>query len=84
MTEKLDGAILNKGGEKMLSVKLYIRITGFIVCIVGFVHLFRLLGGWVIVINGWTMPLWLSILGVVGPWYLAYNAWVLAKKIKNK
>jgi membrane-bound ClpP family serine protease len=67
----------------MLKVKLYIQITGLIVFIVGLVHLIRFFSGWVVEINGWTLPMWTSILGVLAAWYLAYNAWILSKKIKK-
>lgn len=68
----------------MLSAKQYIQITGLIVFIVGLVHLIRLLGGWVVVINGWVVPMWISILGVFAAWYLAYNAFMLVKKKTKK
>lgn len=68
----------------MLSVKTYIRITGIIVFIVGLVHLIRFASGWVVVVNGWVVPQWVSIVGVFAAWYLAYNAWTLAGKGKRK
>lgn len=67
----------------MLSVKTYILITGMVVFIVGLVHLIRLLSGWTVMINGWEVPMWVSIVGVLAAWYLAYSAWVLSQK-KNK
>lgn len=67
----------------MLSTKTYIRITGVVVFIVGFIHLLRIFGGWVVVVNGWTIPMWVSIVGFLATWYLAYNAYILTKKIKK-
>ena len=67
----------------MLSAKTYILITGMIVFIVGLVHLIRLLSGWMVVIDGWVVPMWVSIVGVLGTWYLAYNAWHLTQKGKK-
>ena len=67
----------------MISAKTYILITGMVVFIVGLVHLIRLLSGWVVIIAGWEVPMWVSIVGVLVAWYLAYNAWVLTQKGKK-
>lgn len=64
----------------MLSSKTYIKTTGVIVFIVGLVHLIRLFSGWVVVVAGMTVPVWISVVGVLGAWYLAYNAYVLSRK----
>ncbi len=67
----------------MLTSKQYFQITGVILFIVGLAHLIRFINGWEIVVNGWSVPVWLSIVGVLAAWYLAYNAWVLSKKSKK-
>lgn len=67
----------------MLSIKTLLQIVGTIFTIVGVLHLLRLLIGFQVVLGGWILPMWLSILGVALPWYLAYNAWVLSNKIKK-
>ncbi len=67
----------------MLTLKQYAQITGTIFLVVGFVHLMRLFTGWSIIIGGWEVPLWISIVGVLAAWYLAYNAYLLAGKLKK-
>ena len=66
----------------MVSVKTFLQIAGVIFTIVGLLHLLRLLTGFHVVFGSWTFPMWLSIIGVIIPWYLAYNAWNLTKKMK--
>ncbi len=68
----------------MLSEKTFFQATGIILSVVGLIHLLRFFTGWPIVIDGWTFPLWLSIFGVIIPWYLAYNAFTLAGKKSRK
>lgn len=63
----------------MLSTKTYFQVTGFIFAIVGLAHLIRVLSGWTIVIGGWNVPIWISYIGVLGPWYLSYNAFKHSK-----
>lgn len=66
----------------MLTPKLYCQITGIIFFVVGSAHLLRLLMSWSVVLNGYTLPLWVSYLGVLVAWFLAYNAFQFAKKLK--
>ena len=76
--------ILKKGGEKnMLSTKTYFQISGIIFFIVGLLHLLRLFTGWTVILAGFVIPLWVSILGVLLAWCLAYSAWSLGKKVKK-
>ncbi len=67
----------------MLSTKTFLHVAGIIFSIVGLLHLLRLLTDFQVVFGRWVLPMWLSIIGVIIPWYLAYNAWMLAKKIKK-
>lgn len=68
----------------MLSAKTFLQLTGTIFSVIGLLHLFRLFTGWQIVLVGWTVPLWISFFGVIIAWYLAYNAFTLAKKKNSK
>ncbi len=68
----------------MLSLKSYLQITGLIFAVVGLVHLIRLFQGWTVVINEWTVPMWVSIFGVLIPWCLAYHAFTLSGKKSKK
>lgn len=68
----------------MLSSKTLLQVTGAIFCIVGLIHFVRLLTGFQVVIAGWTVPYWFSIIGILLAWYLAYNTFVLSQKKKIK
>lgn len=67
-----------------MSLKTYLKITKIILFIVGLFHGLRLLNGWQVVIGGWTVPMWFSILGLLGTWYLAYSAWTLLGKKEKR
>jgi hypothetical protein len=66
----------------MLSVKNYLYITSVIFFIIGFLHLIRLIFELSIVLAGFIVPLWVSVVGVVVTWYLAYCAFTLARRKK--
>lgn len=63
----------------MLSAKTYFQITGLIFAIVGLAHLLRVLSGWTVVVGGLNVPMWISYVGIVGLWYLSYNAFKHSK-----
>jgi len=67
-----------------MSLHTYLKITKVIFFLVGFFHGIRLLSGWEVVIGGWSVPTWVSIFGVLVPWYLAFSGWKLLKKTKKK
>lgn len=66
----------------MMSWKTFLQLVGTIFSVIGALHLLRLFFGWSIVIMGWTVPVLWSVVGVAVAWYLAYNAFMLAKKKK--
>ena len=66
----------------MLLLKPYLYITSAIFFIIGLLHLIRLIFEFVIVLAVYTVPLWVSIIGVLVAEYLAYCAFTLAKKLK--
>ena len=68
----------------MLSAKTFLHLVGAIFGVIGTLHVFRLLFGWQIILVEWEVPAWISIFGVIVTWFLAYNAFVLAGKIKGK
>lgn len=63
----------------MLSKQTFLQLIGVIFGIIGALHLLRLFTGWQIFLAGWDVPLWISLFGVIIAWYLAYNAFSLAK-----
>ena len=43
-----------------MNVKTYTIVTSAIFALVALVHLFRIIGQWAVVINGWNVPMWAS------------------------
>jgi len=66
----------------VLDSKTYIKVTKVIFFIVGLLHLVRIVMGWPLIIGGWEIPVWASALGVIVPWYIAYNGYTLLGKKK--
>ena len=66
----------------MLQLRHYLYLTSIIFSIIGLLHLIRLIFELGIVLAGYSVPLWVSIIGVLIAWYLAYTAFRLAKKVK--
>ena len=60
-----------------LSVRAYAAVSGVIFTLVSILHLARLIEQWNFVIGGWEAPMWISILGLIIPAYLAYEAFHL-------
>jgi hypothetical protein len=60
-----------------MSQKNYLTVTGLLFTIGAIFHLLRLVLGWSIVWNGYTIPTWLSLVGVAVAGYLAYSAYKL-------
>jgi hypothetical protein len=52
--------------------KTFVLIAGVIFAIVALAHLLRILMGWPIVIDNWTVPMWLSWIAVVIAGGLSY------------
>ena len=67
----------------MISEKQFLQLVGVIFSIVGLMHLLRLLTGFTLALGQWVVPEWVSVIGIVLPWYLAYNAFTFAKKRKK-
>ncbi len=57
---------------------LYLIVSGAIFLFVAVFHLLRLVCSWPIVIGGWTIPLWLSYIGLpVASAYCVWAYWLL-------
>jgi hypothetical protein len=65
-----------------LSVRAYAAVSGMIFSVVAIFHLFRLVEHWNVTLGGWNAPLWVSVLGLVVPAYLAFEAFHLARPME--
>lgn len=68
----------NVGKIPAVRERTYLAIVGIVFGIVGILHLLRLFFGTNVAIAGWTLPLWLSWIGVIITLYLAYMSFRLA------
>ena len=50
-------------------------LAAAILAVFGVVHLLRLIGGWSVVVNGFEVPMWVSIVALIVSWVLAAMLW---------
>ena len=67
-----------------MTLHTYLKLTKIIFFFVGLAHGLRLIFGWEIVLGGFTVPMWVSIFGLLIAWFIAFSAWTLLKKTKKK
>lgn len=48
------------------------KIAALLLALVALVHLLRLIFGWDVVIDGWSFPVWGSLIGLIIPGALAF------------
>ena len=54
-------------------------LTATIFVVVAIAHLLRLIFGWSVEIGGWSVPFWVSWIGVLVPGALAYFGFMLKR-----
>ena len=63
-----------------MTEKTFLKIAAAIFGVVAVVHLVRILAGWPIVIDGWTVPMWVSWIGLIVSGGLSYYGATLARQ----
>jgi len=71
------------GRTPTLRSKSYFLLVGIILGVVALAHVMRLFTSADLVVMGWTVPLWLSWIGVVVAAYLSYMSFHLAVAYKK-
>lgn len=61
-----------------MTEKTFATIAAVIFALVALLHLLRLVMGWSVVIDSWTVPMWVSWVGLVVAGSLSYYAGRLA------
>ena len=64
---------------RQMALKIYLKTAGTIFLIIAVLHLLRLVLGWNAVLEGWSVPLWLSAVALVVAGYLGYEGFRLSK-----
>lgn len=62
-----------------MSQKYFSQVMGWILAVVAGGHALRLLYNWPVVINNWSIPMWISGVAVVVTAYLSYQGFRLSK-----
>jgi hypothetical protein len=63
-----------------MTEKMFATIAGVIFALVALLHLLRLVMGWSVVIDSWTVPMWVSWIGLVVAGGLSYYGARLAMR----
>ena len=58
-----------------MNVRTYAIITSVIFALVAILHLVRIIGQWDVIVAGWIVPMWVSVLGCVMAAGLAMMLW---------
>ncbi|MBI4101396.1 MAG: hypothetical protein HY443_00335 [Candidatus Nealsonbacteria bacterium] len=61
-------------------VKTYTLVTGVIFLTVALLHLSRIVSNWQVVLGDWTLPVWVSWLGLIVAGFLAFQGLKLSRK----
>jgi uncharacterized membrane protein len=59
--------------EHVMSQKAFSLVAGLIFLLVAVAHLLRLLLRWSVILNGWTVPMWVSAIALVVAGFLAFE-----------
>jgi hypothetical protein len=59
----------------MPALRPVIIVAAVIFALLAVAHLTRLLNGWQVIIDSWSVPAWVSVLGVIVPGLLAVMLW---------
>ena len=55
-------------------------ISGSLFTVIAIVHAFRLIYGWPVVVGTWSIPMWVSAVGLIVAGYFAYQGFALTTK----
>jgi hypothetical protein len=67
-----------------MSRRAYLLVTAVIFSLIALLHLVRIIFGWSAVIDGWSVPMWLSWIALVVTGALAYFGLSLATQSSRK
>ena len=74
----------NIGRIPAMRERTYVLVVAIVFTIVAAAHLYRIFTGATLTIVGWSVPIWLSWLGVTVATYLAYASFHFLSRIKSK
>jgi hypothetical protein len=66
-----------------MNVKTYAIVTSAIFGVVAAVHLIRIVGNWTVIIDGWNVPMWTSIVAVAVSGLLSFAGFWSTQQIRR-
>jgi hypothetical protein len=71
------------GGEDFMRQKTFSLVVGLIFLLIAFMHVLRLVLKWQAVLNGWSVPMWVSAIAIVISAYLSFEGLKLGRRKKE-
>jgi hypothetical protein len=62
------------GGEDFMRQKTFSLVVGLIFLLIAVMHVLRLALKWEVILNGWSVPMWVSAVAIVITAYLAFES----------
>jgi hypothetical protein len=63
-----------------MSQKTFSLVVGLIFLLIAVMHVLRLALKWEVVLNGWSVPMWVSAVAIVITAYLAFESLKLSRR----
>ncbi len=63
-----------------MSQKTFSLVAGLIFLLIAVMHVLRLASKWDVVLNGWSVPMWVSAVAIVIAAYLAFEGLKLGRR----
>lgn len=64
-----------------MSNRHFLRLAGAIFALMALAHLARLVMGWPVLIGDWAVPLWVSVIALIGAGMLSFIGLRLAARV---
>jgi hypothetical protein len=68
------------GGEDFMRQKTFSLVAGLIFLLIAVMHVLRLALKWEVVLNGWSVPMWVSAMAIVITAYLGFESLKLSRR----
>jgi hypothetical protein len=67
------GGPIQMEGRNVMSQRTFALVAGLVFSVVAAAHLARLILGWSVILNGWIIPMWVSVIALVVSGSLAFQ-----------
>jgi hypothetical protein len=63
-----------------MRLKTFSLVAGLVFLLIAVMHVLRLALKWEVVLDGWSVPMWVSVIAIVITAYLAFESLKLSKR----